>query len=80
MLYTIDPKNAFLVNKDFPSSMPVDEIVRKAIDRQSFIEEYVDNNGEKVTKYLYSSPSVQKVKNGGRVEEKTSSILVSPSK
>ena len=80
MLYTIDPENAFLVHKDFPSDMPSTEIVRRAIDRQSFIEEYVDENGDKVHRYLYSSPSVQKVKRGGRVEEKSRTFVVSPSK
>lgn len=81
MLYTLDPKNAYLVQKDYPQEMTRDQIIKKTMDsRHGFSERYVDEDGNVVHKYFYSSPHAQKVKRGGRVIDATKEFDVSPSK
>lgn len=81
MLYTLDPKNAYLVDRDYPQEMSRDEIIDKTLnDRKGFSEKYVEDDGTIVTKYYYSSPQAHKVKKGGKLVEATKEFEVSPSK
>jgi hypothetical protein len=81
MLYTLDPKNAYLVDRDYPQEMSRGEIIDKTMnDRKGFSERYIEDDGTVVTKYYYSSPQAHKVKKGGKLVEATKEFEVSPSK
>ncbi|CAI2362035.1 unnamed protein product [Moneuplotes crassus] len=81
MLYTIDPKNAYLVSNDFSKHLSQDQIIDKAMnERKGFTEKYIDEDGAQVTKYYYSSPKSYKLNKRGKVSEATKKFEVSPDK
>jgi hypothetical protein len=43
MLYTIDPQNAYLVDRDFPLDSPSDEVIRKAIEKRGYNDDDFDD-------------------------------------
>ena len=81
MLYTVDPHNSYVVNRDYPQNMSRDEIINKTMgDRQGFSERHVGEDGSVTNKYYYSSPQSHKVDRSGRLVENTKQFNVSPSK
>ena len=70
MLYTLDPKNAYLVQNEYPLGSTSKQIVKKTMENiQGAVEEHVDDSGNLTWKYLFSAPHAQKVKKGGRLED-----------
>jgi hypothetical protein len=81
MLYTLDPKNAYLVTNEYPQGTSREEIVRKTLDgKHGFAEDFIDEDGKITTKYYFTSPHAQKVKSNGRVEEVHREIIESPTR
>ena len=78
MLYTLDPKNAYLVSNNFPNGLSSNEIIEKTMNnRRGFTEKCLDQDGAIVTTYYYSSPQAQKILKGGRVKDSTRKFEVS---
>ena len=81
MLYTIDPKNAYLVEKEFPMEFTSNQIIAKTIEGgRGFVEATVDEDGNLVNKYYFKSPYVQQVKKDGKLVDVTREFEVSPTK
>ena len=80
MLYTIDPKNAYLVEKEFPKELTGEEIRIKTMEGgREFIDSTVDEKGNIVNRYYFKSPYVQQVKKDGKLVDVTREFDISPS-
>ena len=80
MLYTLDPKNAYLVENEYPVGSTSKQIIKKTKDNiQGAVEEHVDDNGNLTWKYLFSAPHAQKVKKGGILEDVERTYEIKPS-
>lgn len=79
MLYTLDPKNAYLVENEFPSGVPSDEVIKKLDTQFGFAEDFTDESGKVIRKYYYASPFAQRVTKGGKLEEVKTTFEVDPS-